>query len=140
MASQPKRFPGNLFVQFTLELEHNSAHGNLRRPVVEFSLSLTHTLFVTLGVDTQIGTDTLVERVVHTSQTPLDRFLCDFERLGGQSTIVVLHPQAIVAPDDSCTPIRSTSGDMRATLGRFRLLHELRSQPVKGRRGRREAS
>lgn len=79
MASQSERLPSDLLVQISLQLEDNAAHGKPDGPVVEFTLTLTHTLLIALGVDTNVGAHPLVQLVVHASQSPFDGLLCDLQ-------------------------------------------------------------
>ena len=91
VASQSECLAGDLLVQISLQLKDDSAHGQSHSPVVEFTLTLTHTLLITLGVDTDVGTDALVKLIVHASQPPLDCLLCNLESRSRHSTVVVLH-------------------------------------------------
>jgi hypothetical protein len=140
MASQPECFPRNLLVDVTLKLESNPAHREPCRPVVELPFSFTHTLFVALGVNTNVGADTRVYPVFHSPQSHPNGLVCDLERLGSYSAVVVFHAQSIIAPNDGCAPSRTTGGYMGAAFLGFRLLRKLWREPVTGWGRSREAS
>lgn len=79
MARQSECLPSNLLVDIALQLKNNPAHGQSHGPVVELSLSFTHTLLIALSVDTDVGAHALVKLVVHPPQPPLDGLFCDLE-------------------------------------------------------------
>lgn len=87
---QPESILDNLLVHVSLDLKQNLADVGPARPVVETTLSLTHTLVVSGGVDTNVGGCAVVEAVFHASKALLDRLVGDFELLRGNTSIVVL--------------------------------------------------
>lgn len=103
VASQSECLPSNLLVQVSLQLKHNATHWKPNSPVIEFTLTLTHTLLVTFGVDTDVGAHPLVELVVHASQPPLDCLLRDLQSRSWHPTVVVLHAQPEVTPYHCCS-------------------------------------
>lgn len=103
MPSQSECLPSNLLVQVSLQLKDNAAHRKPNSPVIEFTLTLTHTLLVTLGVDTDVGAHPLVELVVHPSQSSLDRLLCNLQSRSRHPTVVVLHAKPEVSPYHCCS-------------------------------------
>lgn len=91
MASQSECLAGHLLVQISLQLKDHSAHGQSNSPVVEFTLTLTHTLLIALGVDTDVGADSFVKLVVHASQAPLNCFLRNLQSRSRHSAVVIFH-------------------------------------------------
>lgn len=99
VSGQPEGVLDNLLVQITLQLENDLADGNSAGPVVEASLSLSHSALVTTGIHTNVGTDPGVEAVLHSSKSLPDDVLAVFQ-LGGRNTpVVVQKSNAIVTPN-----------------------------------------
>lgn len=134
VTSQSECLTGNLFVNFSLQLENNTADRQTDGPVVEFTFTLTHTLLVTLGVDTNVGTHALVELVVHSSQSSLNCLLGDLQSRSGHAAVVILHPDTIISPHHCSSSCGSSSCDMGTTLRRLGLFGELRGEPILGSR------
>lgn len=140
VARQSECLTSNLLVQITLQLKHHPTDREPDSPVVELSLTLTHTLLIALGVHTDIGADPLVEFVLHASQPSLNSLFRDLERRSRHTPVVVFHAQPEISPNHCRSPDRAACRYMRPAFGRLGLLSDLWCEPVEGWRGRGEAA
>lgn len=67
VSSQSECFPSHFFVQVTLQFKNNPTDRNSCRPVVEFSLSFTHSHLISFRIDADVGADSRIQLVVHSS-------------------------------------------------------------------------
>jgi hypothetical protein len=77
----------------------------------------------------------VVQAVLHASQALLDGFVGDFELLCGNSAIVVLESDAVVAPYECCAACATACGNARAAFARFAGFAGFGCEPVKGSGG-----
>lgn len=132
---KPKSVPYNLLMHISLQLKQDLAHMRSARPVVKTALSLAHTLVVTTRVHADVRAHAVVESVFHTAQALLNRFVGDFERLGGDSAVVVFESDAVVAPDEGGAARAAACGYSRTAFARFGGLAGFGGEPVEGARG-----
>lgn len=137
---QPERIPDNLLVHIALDLKQDLAHGRPARPVVEAALTLTHTLIVSGGVDADVGGHAVVEAVLHATQALLDGLVGDLELLRGDSAVVVLQSDAVVAPHECCAARAAAGRDARSAFARFAGFAGFGSEPVEASRCGREGA
>lgn len=105
VSCQSEGLPGDLLVNVTPQLKNNPAHRKPDGPVVELSLSLTHTHLISGCVDTNVGAHALVKFVIHSSQPSTDGLLPNFQLRRRHTSVVVLHSQAIITPNDCCSSV-----------------------------------
>ena len=101
------------------QLEDDSANSNPRRPVVEGALSSAHSTFIALLVDGNIGIDSLVKLIIHSAKPSPDDILAALQLRSRYASVVVSHPQSVVAPHDRRATHTSTGGHPRLALGIF---------------------
>ena len=86
---QPESILDNLLVQLSLEFENDLADGNTRSPVIETTLSFSHTRLVSGSVDTNVCRDACVEAVLHSTQALTDDILANLELCSTDATVVI---------------------------------------------------
>lgn len=132
VSRQSHRIPDHLLVDVAFQLEQNPAHGHPHRPVIETTLSLSHSLVVPRSIYTDIRGNAVVETVLHASEAFFDGFVGDFEGRRGDAAIVVLEADSIVAPDQRSAFCAAASGNFAASFARFCGFAAFGSKPVEG--------
>jgi hypothetical protein len=136
ITSQTKGVPHDLFVQVSLNLEHNLTDSQPSGPVVKAALSLSHSAFVAACVDTYVCRDALVEAEFHASQALLDGLFGNAELCCGNAAVVVAHAQAVVAPNDSGAAHTASCGHTTSAFPRLASLAGFGDEPAEAVRRR----
>jgi hypothetical protein len=88
-SSQSESILDNLLMQLSLEFEDDLADGDTRSPVIETTLSLSHTRLVSGSVDTNVCRDACVEAVLHSTQAFTDDIFANLELCSTDATVVI---------------------------------------------------
>lgn len=136
VASQTESVADDLLVEHAPDLEEDLVDGHSRGPVIERSLSFTHTHLVSADKDADVAGHALVEAVLLPAQALLDGVLGDLELLGRDAAVVVRHAQPVVAPDDGGAARGAPRGAARAALHHLLLPVDRGLQPRAGPGGR----
>jgi hypothetical protein len=89
VSSQSESILDDLLVQLSLKFEDDFADGNTRSPVIETTLSLSHTRLVSGSVDTNVGGNACVEAVLHSTQALTDDIFANLELCSADATVVI---------------------------------------------------
>jgi hypothetical protein len=116
VSSQSESILDNLLVQLSLEFEDDLADSNTRSPVIETTLSLSHTRLVSGSVDTNVCRDACVEAVLHSTQALTDDIFANFELCSTDATVVIEETETVVAPDDGGAAGAASSGYARSSF------------------------
>ena len=158
LSCQAKCVPDDLFVDVAPDLKEDLVDCHPGCPVIERSLSLTHTHLFTLSgplalqrkekpwkaeeeeqtdlvaadEDADITAHPLVETVLLATQALLDGVLGDLELLGADAAVVVGHAQAVVPPHDGGALGGAAGGTAGAALHHLLLAVDGGLEPVAG--------
>ena len=82
----------------------------------------------------------MIQAVLHATQALLDGLIGEVELLRGNSAIVVLQSDAVVAPYEGCAACAAACGNARAAFARFAGFASFWGEPVEGSGSRGEVA
>lgn len=85
---------------------------------------------VTADVDTNIAAFPLVESELLSTKSCLDSIFGHLQMLGANPSVMVLHTQSVVAPNNGCSLDGTACGDAWPALGHFLLSVDVGLEPV----------